>query len=111
MKINIEGFARNMGLEPKDIKSLYTTFFNEMSENIDQLKIASQNKDSQTIEDIMHNIKGVCLNLELMELGKYAEQIYTEVKSADYSHLDIFLAYFDTEMEIVSKFVTNYYNQ
>lgn len=109
MKINIEGFASNMGLEPKDIKSLYTTFFSEMNENINQLKTATQNTDYNAIEDIMHNVKGVCLNLELLELGKYAEQIYTEVKADDYSNLEDFLSYFDTEIEIISVIVSDYY--
>jgi len=93
MKINIERFASNMGLEPKDIKSLYTTFFSEMNENIMQLKTAKQNENYNVIEDIMHNIKWVCLNLELLEIGKYAEQIYTEIKAADYSNLEYFLSF------------------
>lgn len=109
MKINIEGFASNMGLDSKDIESLYTTFFSEMDENIDQLKIANQNKDYPSVVDIMHNIKGVCLNIELLELGKYAEQIYSETKNANYSNLEKFLLHFDSEIKVISKIVSDFY--
>lgn len=110
MKINIEKFASNMGLEPKDIKSLYTTFFTEMNENITSLKIAIKEENNNTIKDIMHNIKGVCLNLELNELGEYSEKVYDEIKQNDFSNLKDFISYFDTEIELIQEIVTMYYN-
>lgn len=111
MKVNIEGFASNMGLEPKDIKSLYSTFFTEMNENIILLKNAVKEEENESIKDIMHNIKGVCLNLEINELGKYADQTYTETKKGDFSNIDKFISYFDTEIIVISKIISDYYEQ
>ena len=111
MKINIEEFASNMGLDPKEIRGLYTTFFEEMNTDVKLLRKAYDNSDFDEIKGIMHNVKGVCLNLELLEIGNYAKDIYNEIKEKNYSNLGGFISYFESEIQSISKYVEEYYNQ
>lgn len=111
MKINIEEFASNMGLDPRDIRGLYTTFFEEINTDLKLLRKAYENNDFDEVRGIMHNVKGVCLNLELLEIGNYAKDIYNEVKEKNYSNLERFITYFESEIKSLSRNVEEYYNQ
>lgn len=109
MKINIDSFAKSMGLEAKDIRGLYTTFFSEMNESIILLKKSAKEKDYITINNLVHNMKGVCLNLELTELGNYVKQCYEEFKAGNYSNLEDLILYFDSEIKLIFEIVSDYY--
>lgn len=111
MIINIEQFAKNMGLPPKDLKNLYTTFLDEMEESILLLNKAVAEEKTDDIKDLLHNIKGVCLNMELTDVGIYAKEQYDKAKLDDFSGLDEFSVKFHNDIKTIYEIVKNYYNE
>lgn len=90
-KYNIEGLANDMEIDLPTISTLYAEFFFEMKANINETKILSKNGDWKNVEEILHNIKGICTSLNIDDLYNIVNKLDSELKRKIYDNVMIYL--------------------
>ena len=74
MKYNIEGLAEELEVELESIVGLYTSYIEEMKEEILEMTTYLEKTDWTMLERVIHNIKGVSANLCIMDVFSEAEK-------------------------------------
>ena len=100
--LNVENYAKKMGVTIEDILSLYLIFLDEMKVDLENLKKAYSNKNYETIASILHNVKGVFLNMEIYDFGNHTKNIYDKYKINNNLPLENYIDEFDETIKQLS---------
>ena len=73
--MNFEKLAGEIGFEKEDYLELIELFINTTTSDIDKLKTAINNGDSNAAEKAAHSIKGAASSLGLTEISNEAKKI------------------------------------
>ena len=74
MKYNIEGLADELEVDMESIVGLYSSYIEEMKEEIKEMQLCLEKSDWTMLERVVHNIKGVSANLSIMDVYSEAEK-------------------------------------
>jgi len=70
----VETHMEELGVSKEDILDLFQDFFSELSESLMELR--ENIDDKKALDPILHNLKGILLNLKLEEQGEQVGHIY-----------------------------------
>ena len=74
MKYDIDGLAKELEVGIESIVGLYSSYIEEMKEEMEEMKLCLDKSDWTMLERIVHNIKGVSVNLSIMDVFSEAEE-------------------------------------
>jgi len=97
--LNHEEMASVIGLKAKHMPMLITSFLEESTPLLSQLKDAIEKRDYKTIESASHSLKGSAGNLRFNELSEMAKEM--EHAGADANSSFDYLSYFHAILEAV----------
>ncbi|AKL96290.1 signal transduction histidine kinase [Clostridium aceticum] len=72
---HIEKVVEEIGIEIEDIIILYEEYFKEMEENILLMKELVKTKNYQALQHVVHNIKGMSINLSVKGVYDKAHEL------------------------------------
>ena len=112
MKYNIEGLAKELEVELESIVDLYSSYIQEMKEEMTELNAYLEKADWTMLERVVHNIKGVSVNLNIMDVYEEAEKFDVLLKKniTSDSHLcvgKLIKLINESEIEIIKFFNEN----
>lgn len=88
-RYDIKKLAEELEFEIEDISVLFSKFFIEMKDNISSMKNHLSKKDWNMLERVVHNIKGVSINLNIMDVYEEAAEFDVLLKSNSTEDADI----------------------
>lgn len=74
IKYDIEGLAKELEIDIEGIVGLYASYFEEMKSEITDMKEHLVKHDWKMLERVIHNIKGVSINLNISDVYSEAEK-------------------------------------
>lgn len=86
---NVKAISDDLGLPEEDLADLYSTYLEEMSENLEFIKKSLQEKNFVDIQKSVHTIKGMSANLGVKPVFEVAKTIDLKLKSNDSSNFDV----------------------
>lgn len=109
MKYDIEGFAKELETDIESIGELFSSYITEMKEETEELKKNLEISDWIMLERVIHNIKGVSINLGITDVHAEAEKLDNQLKQNYTADAEEFVAKIidlikDSEKEIRSFF-------
>lgn len=110
-KYDITGFAKDLGLSISEVSELYAELINEINSSLSELKILIIKKDLESMQKIIHNIKGVSGNYRLTDVYEKASKINNSLRSNYLTYLESDL----NELFIISSMaeieITNFFKE
>lgn len=88
-RYNIQEIIEEMGVGDEAIYDLYKTYFSEMRENINEITEFVQNNQWNEVGRVLHNIKGVSINLSIVDVHKAASTFNELIKLGIYENSQI----------------------
>lgn len=79
-RYDIDELIEEMEVGEENIWELYKTYFWEMRENIDDISKCLKANELEKVERILHNIKGVSINLNILDVHKEASSFSEKIK-------------------------------
>lgn len=79
-RYNIDELIEEMEVSHEDIWELYKTYFGEMRENIDDITKCLKSNEFKKIERILHNIRGVSISLNIIDVYEAASIFNEKIK-------------------------------
>lgn len=80
-KYNIQALIEEMEVSNEDMRDLYRSYFNEAKENIKDIEELIEKGDWDKIERVIHNIKGVSVNLNIKDVYRASISFYDCIKN------------------------------
>lgn len=71
-RYDIKKLAEELEFDIEDISILFSKYFDELKENISQMEDFLTKRDWHMLERVVHNIKGVSINLNIMDVYEEA---------------------------------------
>lgn len=84
IEVELDKLIEDLGAELEDIHMLFLEYINEMKDEMDELRKEMEKKDWNMVQRTAHNIKGVSINLGLIEMHGQAEVIDLMMKNGIY---------------------------
>ena len=109
MSFTVESSARDLMLEPEDLKEIFEAFFEDAVVVLAEAEEASQNDDTATFCKRMHSLKGSALNLRMDVLGELAKQAEKDGASVGETQRGNWLLAIHTEVTAAKEIVNRYY--
>ena len=109
-RYDIKGLAEELEFEIEDISMLFSKYFEEIKDNITDMKKYLEQRDWSMLERVIHNIKGVSVNLNILDVHEEAaafDMLLKENKTDDaHVHVDKLVELLhDSENEIKKIFL------
>lgn len=79
-RYDIDELIEEMEVGEENIWELYKSYFWEMRENIDDISKCLKANELEKVERILHNIKGVSINLNILDVHKEASSFSEKIK-------------------------------
>lgn len=79
-RYNIDELIEEMEVSHEDIWELYKTYFLEMRENINDITKCLKSNEFKKMERILHNIKGVSVSLNILDVYEAASIFNEKIK-------------------------------
>lgn len=104
-RYDIKKLAEELEFGIEDISTLFSKYTAEIKERISQMEDCLNRKDWNTLERVVHNIKGVSINLNIVDVYEKAVECDSLLKenrteNADTYIKELILLLVDSENEI-----------
>lgn len=83
-RYEIEILAKDTGVDLATLSTLYLEYFKEMKENINQSILLCSEKAWSNLERVIHNIKGVSISLNILDIYDAALNLDNKLKNKIY---------------------------
>ena len=103
--MDLKGLAADIGLDEEEVLELVELFFETSMSELEKLKKAMNQNDTETVAETAHSIKGAAGNMRFEEIYELASQIE---KNANEKILDGLMANvvsIDQELQKISTFI------
>ncbi len=87
-KYDIKGLSEGLEVDLADLVGLFSSYFEEMKNEVSELKGLLDRKDWYMLERVVHNIKGVSANLYINDVFHETEKFDRLLKNNDTSDAD-----------------------
>lgn len=81
-RYDIKGLAEELEFEVDDIAGLFSKYFEEMATDISDMQKYLSNSDWYMLERVVHNIKGVSINLNIHDVFEEASEFDVLLKQS-----------------------------
>lgn len=83
-KYDVEGLAADLEVDLESIAGLFSSYFEEMKEEIASMQELLSKNDWYMLGRVVHNIKGVSINLSIQDVFDAATAFDTRLKSNNF---------------------------
>lgn len=105
----VESSARELMLEPEDLKEIFEAFFEDAAVVVAEAEEASRKSDTETFRRRMHSLKGSALNLRMDVLGELAQKAEKDGAMVGETQRGDWLSAISTEVTAAKEIVNRYY--
>lgn len=80
-RYDLKALAEDLGFEIEDIRGIFLQYFEEMQGCIEDMNTYLSSRDWYMLERVIHNIKGVSVNLNIMDVYKACADFDSQLKA------------------------------
>lgn len=96
--IDFKKQAEDIGIDVNSLLSLYSLFLEQTENDIILIESYISQKDSKSIRDVNHHIKGASLNLELYAMVEASQKISGLLDEKSWDEISIEVSQFSNEL-------------
>lgn len=87
-RYDIKGLCEDIGVPYEDIASLFSEYFSEMKDNIQECKTLYINRDWMKLEREVHNMKGISVNLNVTDVYNTCTTLDYQLRTYQYENIN-----------------------
>lgn len=110
-KYNIQAFAQELDIDLQAISGLYSEYLKEVADNVEAMRLHSNRSDWNMLGRVVHNIKGISINLNITDMYELAKSFENELKNNKFDSVEAYISNISSLHGCIKKTLSDFFEE